>query len=85
MLAPHTTDLVCFVSQVRSKSVFLILHFTESTPITVPSSGAGQPIPFDVNGDLKIDLLGVTPGSTSLSVWRNVFNGSDPDSSVFSM
>ncbi|EJD06255.1 uncharacterized protein FOMMEDRAFT_139451, partial [Fomitiporia mediterranea MF3/22] len=57
----------------------------ESSPISVPSSNAAQPIPLDANGDLSIDLLGIRPGSSSLSIWNNVFNGSDPNTSVFSV
>ncbi|KAH8114092.1 hypothetical protein DFH11DRAFT_1595734 [Phellopilus nigrolimitatus] len=57
----------------------------ESTPISVPSSNAAQPIPLDANGDLKIDLLGITPGSNSLSLWENVFNQSAANTPVFSI
>jgi integrin alpha FG-GAP repeat containing protein 1 len=40
----------------------------------VPRSTLAQPIPIDANGDLKIDLLGTTPGSgqDALKLWKNV-------------
>ncbi len=42
---------------------------------------------MDMNGDLKIDLFGVTSQASSVpfKVWRNVWNSSDPQSDIFSM
>ena len=57
--------------------------FKEPTPISAPGSGAAQPIPLDANGDLKIDLLGTTSSSPQLTLWKNVFNESNPNSAVF--
>ena len=39
-------------------------------PITVPPSGMVQPIPIDINGDMRIDLLGVTPSVCPFDVLR---------------
>ena len=55
----------------------------ESTPISAPGSGVAQPIPLDANGDLKIDLLGTTSSSPQLTLWKNVFNETNPNSAVF--
>lgn len=45
-----------------------------------------QPIPIDMNGDLKIDLLGNIPGSGSqFKVWDNVWNSSQRDSPIFDL
>ncbi|KAI5117253.1 hypothetical protein M0805_006416 [Coniferiporia weirii] len=57
----------------------------ESTPISIPSSNVAQTIPVDANGDLKIDLLGVTPDSSSLSLWKNIYNQTMSNSPVFSI
>lgn len=58
--------------------------------MTLPPSTLSQPIPLDVDGDMKIDLLGVTPSSqdgsgSTFQLWQNVWNASAPDSKLFSM
>lgn len=43
---------------------------------------------MDFNGDLKIDLFGITsPSSTNspFKVWQNVWNASQPNSQMFNM
>ncbi|KLO15303.1 hypothetical protein SCHPADRAFT_914476 [Schizopora paradoxa] len=50
---------------------------------TVPSSNGAQPIPLDANGDLKIDLLGITLNTGILSIWRNAYNESDEATRTF--
>ena len=42
---------------------------------------------MDMNGDLKIDLFGVTSQSSlaSFKVWQNVWNSSNPHSDIFDM
>ena len=59
-------------------------------PISLPPSTLSQPIPIDLNGDMKIDLLGITPSSKSnplspFKVWQNVWNASQPHSPLFKM
>ncbi|KAG6896961.1 hypothetical protein C0992_005022 [Termitomyces sp. T32_za158] len=59
-------------------------------PLRVPSSTLSQPIPIDANGDLKIDLLSMTPASKDdpkapFQLWQNVWNSSQPDSPLFNM
>ena len=52
-------------------------------PISAPASAQAQPIPMDMNGDLKIDLLGMTPStvfSGEFKVWQNAWNASQPTS-----
>ena len=60
------------------------------SPLTIPSSTLVQPIPIDTDGDMRIDLLGVTPTSnrntgSPLMVWQNIWNASEPDSPMFSL
>ncbi|KAF9501128.1 hypothetical protein BDN71DRAFT_1479701 [Pleurotus eryngii] len=61
--------------------------FDISSPLSVPASTMAQPITVDMDGDMKIDLLGVTPfskGSASpLRLWQNVWNSSQPNSPLF--
>ena len=66
-------------------SRFCIETASDSTPLAVPSSNAAQAIPFDANGDLSVDLLGIPSGSSTLSVWRNVYNESDPLTEMFTV
>ncbi|KAL4065217.1 hypothetical protein J3A83DRAFT_4360504 [Scleroderma citrinum] len=58
-------------------------------PISVPASTLSQPIPLDVNGDMRLDLLG-TPttrrGSSSpLQVWENSWNASNTKAPLFEL
>ncbi|CAL1703385.1 unnamed protein product [Somion occarium] len=55
-------------------------------PIPAPRSAKPQPIPMDINGDLRIDLFGVTPSSPStFKVWQNVWNASQTSGPLFEM
>lgn len=60
-----------------------------SDPLSAPPSTLSQPIPIDTNGDMKIDLLGITPqssGSNSpIQIWENAWNSSDPNSPIFNI
>ena len=51
--------------------------------MNVPSSNLAQPIPLDADGSMKIDLLGSTPNSKFLTLWKNIWNESDSDSQLF--
>ncbi|KAI0713583.1 integrin alpha N-terminal domain-containing protein [Earliella scabrosa] len=56
--------------------------------ISSPTSGLAQPIPMDMNGDLKIDLFGIPSpqdSSSPFKIWQNVWNNSNPHSDVFSI
>jgi len=61
----------------------------ETTPLSLPPSSQSQPIPFDSTGNLRIDLLGISPSSSggqeSFSVWQNVWNASQPDGPVYQL
>ncbi|TFK34872.1 hypothetical protein BDQ12DRAFT_688981 [Crucibulum laeve] len=60
--------------------------FDVNNPMPIPASTLSQPIPIDVDGDLKIDLLGISSsskGSSPLQVWQNVWNASEPNSALF--
>lgn len=59
--------------------------YTESPPISIPSSSRSQPIPLDANGDLRIDLLGSTLGSSELSLWSNTYNNSNSNTPLFTL
>lgn len=64
--------------------------FEFNNPISVPPSTLSQPISIDVDGDMKIDLLGITPSSSGdpqspLQLWKNVWNASYPQSPLFSI
>ncbi|KAG6899532.1 hypothetical protein C0993_009348 [Termitomyces sp. T159_Od127] len=59
-------------------------------PLRIPSSTLSQPIPIDANGDMKIDLFAMTVASKDdpkapFQLWQNVWNGSQPDSPLFSI
>lgn len=61
----------------------------DTEPISVPASTLSQPIPLDVNGDMKIDLLGVPTvkrgSSTPLQVWENHWNASNTQTPLFEL
>lgn len=57
-------------------------------PIDAPASISAQPIPMDMNGDLRIDLFGSTSSASASSpfkVWQNVWNASNPNSQTFNV
>ncbi|KAJ7778659.1 hypothetical protein DFH07DRAFT_730793 [Mycena maculata] len=89
-------DLLVMAQSSTSNQLDLSLYpalpgggFDTSNPLSVPSSVLAQPIPIDVDGDMKIDLLGITPSSQGSSspfqVWQNVWNASQPHSPLFSV
>ncbi|KAG8896291.1 hypothetical protein FRB99_008955 [Tulasnella sp. 403] len=55
-----------------------------TSPISVPPSTSAQPIAIDANGDMKIDLLGISPSSSppALQIWQNSWNPSSPSNST---
>ncbi|PPQ63333.1 hypothetical protein CVT24_006706 [Panaeolus cyanescens] len=61
--------------------------FDVDHPINIQSSLLPQPIPIDVDGDMKIDLLGLTPSSSGtdsvLQIWNNVWNASADKPTLF--
>lgn len=52
-------------------------------PIELPPSTLAQPIPFDSDGQMRIDLLGLQPGVPQLRMWKNVWNASDPSGLLY--
>lgn len=57
-----------------------------NNPISLPSSSLSQPIPIDLNGDMRIDLLGSTVSSPgTLQAWQNVWNASQPRGQLFNV
>ena len=57
-----------------------------NSPLTLPPSSLPQPISIDVDGDMKIDLLGTTPVSDSTyQIWKNTWNASATAPTLFKM
>ncbi|KAI6036999.1 hypothetical protein BKA83DRAFT_687075 [Pisolithus microcarpus] len=60
-----------------------------SQAISVPPSTLSQPIPVDINGDMKIDLLGMPTdrrgSSNPLRVWKNNWNTSNGEAPLFEL
>ncbi len=59
-------------------------------PVAIDASSLSQPIVVDMNGDMKIDLLGMTAASegnpdVSLKMWKNVWNDSSDARSLFQL
>ncbi|KAI0831660.1 integrin alpha N-terminal domain-containing protein [Trametes gibbosa] len=86
-------DLLVYSQGTRSGEMSIDLYAASSlggfdmTPIPAPPSVSAQPIPVDVNGDLKIDLFGITSPASSSSpfkVWKNVWNASSTQPDIFS-
>lgn len=63
----------------------------EPDPIAVPPSTLAQPIPLDYDGNMRLDLLGNLPRSTStpsdqeglLTVWKNVWDTTGDEQVLF--
>ena len=54
-------------------------------PIDLPPSTLAQPIPFDSDGQMRIDLLGIQPGNSQPIMWKNVWNASNPSGPLYEM
>ncbi|KAG2020932.1 hypothetical protein CC2G_006216 [Coprinopsis cinerea AmutBmut pab1-1] len=59
--------------------------FDLKNPLKVQSSTLPQPIPIDIDGDMKIDLLGTIPGGEGLQIWQNIWNESAPSPQLYEM
>ncbi|THU96321.1 integrin alpha N-terminal domain-containing protein [Dendrothele bispora CBS 962.96] len=64
--------------------------FDTTKSFSITASSLSQPIPLDIDGDMKIDLFGMTPSSQSSTKstfqnWHNVWNATQPDSPLFSV
>ncbi|KAH7914077.1 hypothetical protein BJ138DRAFT_1144581 [Hygrophoropsis aurantiaca] len=63
-------------------------HF-ETTTVSIPPSTLAEPITVDINGDMRIDLLG-TPSllnfaPSTLQVWKNAWNSTEPSPPLFEL
>ena len=88
MTSKYTLPYQTVVSVGLSSNSYLrvLTSLSDLVAIPGPRSAKPQPIPMDINGDLKIDLFGVTPSSPStFKVWQNVWNASQYDGPVFNM
>lgn len=59
--------------------------FDSQNPLNLPPSAMPQPIPLDIDGDMKIDLLGYQAGTQALKIWQNVWNNSQPNAPLFEL
>ncbi|TFK25799.1 hypothetical protein FA15DRAFT_668127 [Coprinopsis marcescibilis] len=57
--------------------------FDVDHPLKLPPSSLPQPIPIDIDGDMKIDLLGHPPTGDELQVWQNIWNASAPNPELY--
>ncbi len=57
----------------------------DPNPLELPPSTLAQPIPFDSDGQMRVDLLGLQSGSSQLRMWKNVWNASDPSGPLYEM
>ena len=48
-----------------------------------PPSTLAQPIPFDSDGQMRIDLLGLQQGSSQLKMWKNIWNAMEPSGPLY--
>ena len=76
-----------FLQEVK---IILNMNSDINSPLTLPSSSLPQPISIDIDGDMKIDLLGTTPlsdgGSDSTyQIWKNTWNASATAPTLFKM
>ncbi|KAJ6523586.1 hypothetical protein B0H19DRAFT_972767 [Mycena capillaripes] len=89
-------DLLVMAQSSTSNQLDLSLYpalpgggFDTTNPLSIPPSAMPQPMPIDIDGDMKIDLLGMTPSSQGSSspfqVWQNVWNASQPHSPLFNV
>lgn len=65
--------------------IYLIDAADVGNPLKLPSASSAQPIPIDIDGDMRIDLLGRRPSDDELSVWQNAWNSSDPETILYEM
>lgn len=84
---------ILVMAQARSSQVSLQMYAGlpqggfDLNAVSAPASAQAQPIPMDMNGNLKIDLFGTVPGGSSdgeFKVWQNVWNASQP-STIFNL
>ena len=68
----------------KTNSIQQLTHIchVEAAPVSIPPSTIAQPVPLDVNGNLRLDMIGNIPTSRStpnpseesaLMVWSNVW------------
>ncbi|KAI0045090.1 integrin alpha N-terminal domain-containing protein [Auriscalpium vulgare] len=87
-----TLDVLVMGRDASSSQLSLSLYASKAggginmDPIPVPASTLSQPIPLDIDGDMKIDLLGVQPGDPPvLKIWQNVWNSSTGSGPLYTL
>ncbi|KAI0320316.1 hypothetical protein OF83DRAFT_1162494 [Amylostereum chailletii] len=85
-----TLDILVMSQNAASNQLSMFLYTAlpgggfDRDPLSIPPSTLSQPIPLDIDGDMKIDLLGAEPGDAShLKVWQNVWNQSQTDGPLY--
>jgi hypothetical protein len=89
----HTAIPFCIHSHARRWILCVVppltylftLQNADTTPLELPPSMLAQPIPFDSDGQMRIDLLGIQPGVSQLRMWKNIWNASDPSGLLYEM
>ncbi|KAI0303281.1 hypothetical protein B0F90DRAFT_1709692 [Multifurca ochricompacta] len=82
-------DVLVMSQSASSTQLSLSLYTAKSgggfhtNPTELPPSSLAQPIPFDSDGLMRIDLLGLQPGSSQLKTWKNTWNASEPWGPLF--
>ena len=61
----------------------LLKNWIDMNPIGLPPSTLPQLIPFDGDGQMRIDLLGLQQGSPQLKMWKNIWNATDPSGPLY--
>ena len=76
---PYTLPcrVVASVSHFKPPACLLAQKSDRHELTELPPSTLAQPIPFDSDGQMRIDLLGIQPGGLQLKVWKNVWNVTD--------
>lgn len=67
----YGVDGLSFGRQSPSASSVVLTRRAAAFGASAPASEASQPIVFDAQGDMMVDLLGVPEGSSRLQIWRN--------------
>jgi hypothetical protein len=82
---PYTLPCPAVVSVSFSDPCLALLlkYQIDMNPIGLLPSTLAQPNPFDSDGQMRIDLLGLQQGSSQLKMWKNIWNATDPSGPLY--